>query len=75
MSKPCPALCKDCKYSKPEERSEWNLRCHNPVVNGKDPWALSSRIMSGSECRAERGSKWFAKCDMKGKLWEKNAKV
>lgn len=69
--KPYPALCKDCKHSKPELHSEWNLRCHNPIVNGEDPWALASiEEFGGSNCREERSKKWFAKCGMKGKLWE-----
>lgn len=73
MSKPFPALCKDCKFAAPEERSEWTLRCHNPIVNAKDEWALASNSSSangcGTSCREERSIKWFAECGMKGKLW------
>ena len=32
MNKPFPALCKDCKHSKPQEEMEWNLLCLHPVV-------------------------------------------
>lgn len=65
------AYCKDCKFSKPEERSEWNLRCHNPIVNRKDYWALSSIKMNGSSCSEERkGGILFSKCGMRGALWE-----
>ena len=75
MSKPFPALCKDCFHSLPEERSEWNLKCHHPLVNADDSWALASASSrpggSGSNCRNEREIKWFAKCGMKGKLWQK----
>lgn len=74
MKKPYPALCRDCKHSKPEERSEWNLRCHNPVVNGKDAWALSGVIISGSDCRRERKRSWFSPCGMRGALWEMESK-
>lgn len=70
MKKPYPAFCKDCKHSKPEERSEWNLRCHNPVVNGKDRWALSGVNSQGSNCSDERSRNWFAPCGMRGALWE-----
>lgn len=72
MIKPFPALCKECKYSIPEERSEWCLRCTNPIVNAKDPWALASNFTNayGTNCRVEREAKWFAKCGMEGKLWD-----
>lgn len=69
--KPYPVMCRDCKYSKPEERSEWNLRCHNPVVNGKDAWALGGGTAHGSDCRSIRERSWPAKCGMRGALWEK----
>jgi len=36
-----PKFCRDCIWSKPEERSEWNLKCHHPEVVCKDEWALS----------------------------------
>lgn len=72
MTKPFPALCRDCKHSKPEVRSEWNLRCQHPVVNARDPWALSNAADNrGTDCRGERErTSWFAKCGMRGKLWE-----
>lgn len=71
MINPFPLLCKDCYYSVPEERSEWNLRCINPIVNANDPWALAtnSKATYGSDCRSERSIKWFGKCGMHGKLW------
>jgi len=70
MKKPYPALCKDCKYSKPEEHQAWNLRCHNPIINAKDSWALSSIDAGGSNCSAERERKWPAPCGRRGALWE-----
>lgn len=74
MIKPFPIFCNNCKYSKPEERSEWCLRCYHPLVNANDAWALSSANTSdcgnGTNCHDERGVRWFAKCGMKGKLWE-----
>lgn len=70
MNKPYPALCNDCKWSKPEERSEWNLRCHHPVINAGDAWALAAAgIIRGSGCREEREKVFWSKCGMKGKLW------
>ncbi len=75
MSKPYPALCKDCKHSNPQKDSDWNLLCLNPVVNAGDPWALSRASVSdaGSSCRDERQRKWLAPCGMRGKLWELKA--
>ena len=75
MSKPYPALCADCKHSKPSTGSEWNLLCLHPVVNASDPWALahSSTSDAGSGCRTERERKWFAPCGIRGKLWELRA--
>jgi len=70
MKKPYPSLCKDCKHSKTEERSEWNLRCHHPVVNAKDPWALASINAGGSNCSTVREKHWPAACGMRGALWD-----
>jgi len=72
MNKPFPALCRDCKYSEPDKNSSWNLHCLHPVVNGSDPWALSAASTGrGTDCRGERErTSWFAKCGIKGKLWE-----
>lgn len=72
---PYPALCRDCKHSKPEVRSEWNLRCQHPRVNAGNSWALSNGgDYYGADCRGERergGIRGvFAPCGMKGKLWE-----
>jgi len=74
MSKPFPALCKDCKHSQPEKGSSWNNRCFNPKVVAKDAWALSNNhegLPYGVTCREERQRKWFTPCGMNGKLWEK----
>ena len=71
-AKPFPALCRDCKHSEPDKSSPWSLRCQHPIVNASDTWALSSAVEGkGSDCRDERDRKsFFAKCGMKGKLWE-----
>lgn len=68
-----PKFCRDCVYSKPEERSDWNLRCHNPLVAVKDSWNLSSLKVNGTECRAERDLPWykFPACGKSGKLYAK----
>lgn len=72
MTKPFPLLCKDCKWSRPEPQSDWNLRCTHPVVNSRDAWALASgRGPGGTSARDERAKRGiFVKCGMKGKLWE-----
>jgi hypothetical protein len=71
MHKPFPALCRDCKHSKPEPNSSWSLNCHHPAVNGNDPFALTASIdFKGTNCRYERERKCFAKCGIRGKLWE-----
>jgi len=68
-----PKLCKDCKHSKPDDDSKWRLRCHNPIVNGKDPWALASASSGGgSDCVTERERMWPAKCGMRGAQWQVN---
>lgn len=73
--KPFPALCRDCKHSEPDRNSNWNLHCNHPVVNGADPWALASASTGrGTDCRGERERRsLFAKCGIKGKLWELRA--
>jgi hypothetical protein len=74
MNKPYPALCRDCKYAMPEPGSTWNMRCINPRVNARNEWALANTGGDGtpahSDCRSERGIKWFAACGITGKLWE-----
>ncbi len=64
-------LCRNCKYSMHEPDREWYLRCVNPIVNSRDPWALSSGKTYGSSAQEERSKKWSGKCGIKGKLWEK----
>jgi len=64
-----PKFCKDCKYVFTKET--WSsLRCKHPQVNSADPWALAYLDFSGTECRSEREKTWFAKCGIKGKLYE-----
>jgi hypothetical protein len=74
-SKPFPRFCRDCRFSKPERHSDWNNRCFNPVVNANNSWALATNgyegSISGADCHDERSKRSpFAKCGMKGKLWE-----
>jgi hypothetical protein len=73
--KPFPALCKDCKWSATEGNRDWYLKCVHPIINAKDSWALSRATgdnnVYGSDAQRERANTgWFAKCGMKGKLWE-----
>lgn len=72
MTKPFPALCKDCKWSIAHDTRDWVLFCGNPKVNSKDPWALAGNgTQFGSRCNEERSKRnFFAMCGMKGKLWE-----
>ena len=75
MTKPFPALCKDCKWSEPENSySTFNV-CHNPQVMAQDTWTLSQSSVEGkpfgSSCRSERDRRGiFVACGIKGKLWE-----
>lgn len=72
-------FCKDCKWSR-KSKTSYDLRCINPHVMSKDSHALSANISVideetvnynyGKSCWSEREVKWFAKCGMKGKLWE-----
>jgi hypothetical protein len=72
-------LCRDCKHSTPEPRSEWNLLCGHPEVNRRDPWMLSGANHLGTSARTERDGNWRGlwrtPCGMRGALWEPNAKV
>jgi len=73
MKKPYPALCRDCKYGLPEDIHSWTLRCHHPVINANDPYALANLGVKtrGSECSKERSKKGpFTRCGITGKLWE-----
>lgn len=72
MTKHALRFCKDCKFSNPEEHSIWNLKCVNPAVLSEDAWALAHATFNGSECRTERGKRWyiFPKCGMSGKQFE-----
>jgi hypothetical protein len=74
MKKPYPALCMDCKHSKPEKNYSWNNRCLHPKVVASDSWALANNnegMPYGSNCREERQKiSFFAPCGAKGKLWE-----
>ena len=65
-------FCRDCKFSKPEERSEWNLRCINDLVAESDAWSLSALENKGTDCRLEREKPWlsFPACGKAGKLFE-----
>jgi hypothetical protein len=67
-----PKFCRDCIFSRPEERSEWNLRCHNPNVMGQYAWALSDAKVRGPSCSDERKLSWyeFPKCGKAGKLYK-----
>ena len=75
MNDSYPLLCRDCRWSSPENAYGSSLRCMNPIINSRDPWALSSTNLAGTSCKDERAKRsLLAKCGMKGKLWEtKNA--
>jgi hypothetical protein len=73
MTKPFPALCRDCKHGIPEEGSPWSMWCTNPMVNAQNEWALANTGGNGapahSSARQERARKWLSPCGMTGKLW------
>ena len=73
LVEPTVRLCRDCRHSMPEPKSEWNLRCMHPEVNARDSWALASVKPHGSNARDERERKWtlrgLAPCGMRGALW------
>ena len=68
-----PKFCRECIHSKPEEHSDWNLRCHNPLVAIKYSWNLSSLKVIGTSCKDERNLPWysFPACGRSGKLHAK----
>lgn len=65
-----PKFCRDCKWSMPKPKSEWDLRCMHPATNADDAWALADTTIRGSDARAERARGWFAPCGKQGRLWE-----
>ena len=72
-SKDEPRLCLNCKHSKEEKGSPWRHRCFNWKVIKHDAWALSQNNEGnpyGTDCYEERKKRWFAKCGMKGKLYD-----
>lgn len=73
LSRPFPALCKDCRWSKSVKDSTWELRCTNAVVNADDAWALSNVEIPGTNCHRERERGYFAPCGKRGKRWEAKA--
>ena len=77
-------FCKDCKWSRHNSRSSYDLRCINDQVVSEYPWALSrwkdpnedTEYNYGTGCHEERSKKsWFAPCGIKGKLWEERKKA
>jgi hypothetical protein len=70
-------LCQNCKWSAPERGAAWSNRCFNPVVNVRDPHALSwnasdgDRRGTGTSCIEERKKRWpIGACGMRGALYE-----
>ena len=63
--------CAGCTWAIPEDRSEWNLLCTNPIVNADDCWQLSASKISGSSCRVEREKSFWKlpHCGKSGRLW------
>lgn len=78
-TKPYPAFCRDCKYSRTKidpyssiEREGRGLRCIHPKVNARDAWSLAEpNPKVTKECTYERQKTWWlGVCGEKGKLWE-----
>ena len=68
-------LCRNCKYSRLENGSSWQLECLHPKVNATDSWVLSSSEIKGNNARMERESNWcysFRRkpCGTRGALFE-----
>ena len=68
-------LCKDCEWSKQERPDYLELYCLNPLVNAKDPYALSRVNFYGSSCLVEREKQYFGTCGMNGKLWKQKEEL
>lgn len=64
-----PKMCQDCRHS---EKSKWVTNfCQHPKVTANDGWILSGNTQNGYSCFLERSNRsWFAKCGVKGKLFE-----
>jgi hypothetical protein len=62
-------LCNGCRW---HDTGPVGLRCTNPFVNKRDPWALSRDAAqhAGSEAHSERAKLWpFGACGRRGALW------
>lgn len=71
MTKPFPITCVQCVHSVPRRDREWLLYCTNPIINSNDAYFLGAARVLGTSCIEERGKySPFAKCGIKGKLWE-----
>lgn len=72
--KPFPALCMKCKHSMSDQPTIYNNKCYHPLLIAADAEALArsdeSRLY-GVNRFIERGNRSpFARCGMRGKLWE-----
>lgn len=78
-------FCKNCKWSRKADTTK-ELRCINPYVMSVDSHTLSTDSYEideikveynyGVSCWSERDKKsLFAKCGMKGKLWEEKSSL
>lgn len=68
-----PRLCRDCIYSRPEPKSDWNNICTNGRVVATHPYALANNREGEPaypHCSRERERRSFlAPCGMRGKRW------
>lgn len=70
-----PKLCKDCKYSRLKKNGLHNRNlCVHPIIIRTSPAGLADNNEEyeyGASCLKEREKiSWFAKCGIKGKLFE-----
>lgn len=71
--KPFPAFCRDCGHCKTAENNGWDMRCHHPVVNAQDNWALANGKSNGTSCSEERSKgivRSWNTCGQRGALWD-----
>jgi len=71
MNYPTVKRCIDCRWSV-KRNDRWDMACQHPLVNAADPYFLSyDHAKLGSDCTDQRRQTGlFAKCGMRGKLFE-----
>jgi hypothetical protein len=63
-------FCRDCRYSRMQDETDFMLRCTHPDVNAKRAHVLAAAIETGSFAQDERAGGWFYPCGRRGALWQ-----